>query len=480
MPLIHDMTQTIRRTLGTGGGGTFGGSVGSGGFSVATAAPRLPLVVIYHLDTNRGDATIIMGSTKCMFVDTGFDWVGTRMLEIEQTLNGTGPHYVAISHFDKDHFYGIGAVTRASARALTVITPADPDDLEASVHLGACAKRRRDQDALDPDLASRFQILADLNGYGSSRSCLGRTCTGPKSPTAHVLLTGGGAGTIQLGGGVTMAAVHNKSGKPVSVLRENNDSSIAWVLTAAGTRYYTAGDLEEGEDAVNPTGRFHIMKCGHHGSRAATSARFVAAANPVLAILQGCASDYGHPMPEVLERLNDANVRTLCTGLFAKYMDEVPLPTACDVNHTKAGDIAVVIWSDGVFSAHWMDVGGETHEAWDASGADATLGAPELSALPHLKLNDLTDLSKVMNLGLDSAKIQHAYITEHGKGGAKSKGRKAEGDREAKRREVTVCDLCLKDKRDPPGARTADCDTCGAAICAEHTDGDDCTLCAQY
>jgi competence protein ComEC len=52
----------------------------------------------------------------------------------------------------------------------------------------------------------------------------------------------------------------------------------------------------------------------HHGSRTSTSARFLDAVDPRLALVSaGRANPYGHPAPEVLERLADHGVRALRT-----------------------------------------------------------------------------------------------------------------------------------------------------------------------
>jgi competence protein ComEC len=47
-----------------------------------------------------------------------------------------------------------------------------------------------------------------------------------------------------------------------------------------------------------------VLKVGHHGSSGSTSAPFVRAVNPQLAVIQlGADNDYGHPHAEVLENL---------------------------------------------------------------------------------------------------------------------------------------------------------------------------------
>jgi competence protein ComEC len=47
-----------------------------------------------------------------------------------------------------------------------------------------------------------------------------------------------------------------------------------------------------------------VLKVGHHGSKGSSSAAFVNAVNPQIAVIQvGAGNDYGHPSQEVLDRL---------------------------------------------------------------------------------------------------------------------------------------------------------------------------------
>jgi competence protein ComEC len=49
-----------------------------------------------------------------------------------------------------------------------------------------------------------------------------------------------------------------------------------------------------------------VLKVGHHGSKGSSTAAFVNAVNPQIAIIQvGAENDYGHPHQEILERLAD-------------------------------------------------------------------------------------------------------------------------------------------------------------------------------
>jgi beta-lactamase superfamily II metal-dependent hydrolase len=64
----------------------------------------------------------------------------------------------------------------------------------------------------------------------------------------------------------------------------------------------------------NDEASFHadILKIGHHGSKNSTTPDFLSAVNPQIAIISsGEGNPYGHPRPEILDRLQTAGVRTL-------------------------------------------------------------------------------------------------------------------------------------------------------------------------
>jgi competence protein ComEC len=52
-----------------------------------------------------------------------------------------------------------------------------------------------------------------------------------------------------------------------------------------------------------------VLGVAHHGSRSASSASFIAALKPALAIVSaGWRNRFGHPHPEIVERFRDAHV----------------------------------------------------------------------------------------------------------------------------------------------------------------------------
>ena len=76
------------------------------------------------------------------------------------------------------------------------------------------------------------------------------------------------------------------------------------------------GDAESDAEQALLSGhlplRADVLKVGHHGSDAGTSAQFLAAVRPSLAVISvGADNRFGHPAPQLLARLRD--IQTLRT-----------------------------------------------------------------------------------------------------------------------------------------------------------------------
>ncbi|HEV7490257.1 MAG TPA: DNA internalization-related competence protein ComEC/Rec2, partial [Rhodanobacteraceae bacterium] len=95
--------------------------------------------------------------------------------------------------------------------------------------------------------------------------------------------------------------------------RGDNDRSCVLLIEGTGGRLLLTGDITS---RIEPrvaeeirTGTPLVLAVAHHGSRGSSSAVFIAAAQPTLAIVSaGWHSRYGHPHAETVERFHDARV----------------------------------------------------------------------------------------------------------------------------------------------------------------------------
>ena len=85
-----------------------------------------------------------------------------------------------------------------------------------------------------------------------------------------------------------------------------NETCLVMEVTCAGRSVLFTGDLpESAERAAFPD--CDVLKVAHHGSKTSTSAAFLAQSRPEIAVISG-DGDGTHPAPEVLERLNGAQI----------------------------------------------------------------------------------------------------------------------------------------------------------------------------
>jgi competence protein ComEC len=95
-----------------------------------------------------------------------------------------------------------------------------------------------------------------------------------------------------------------------------NESSVVLLVTYGDTRMLLAGDAGMPTEAhlAGRIGHVAVLKVGHHGSRGATSDRWLDELNPDDAVISvGAKNRYGHPAPETLARLRTHGVTVLRT-----------------------------------------------------------------------------------------------------------------------------------------------------------------------
>lgn len=99
-----------------------------------------------------------------------------------------------------------------------------------------------------------------------------------------------------------------------------NERSIVIYSNIEGISFLFTGDLEEeGERRLlsrYPGLEVDILKAGHHGSRTSTTEIFVKQLEPQLVLISaGRQNRFGHPHPEVTDRLQEFEIPVLRTDL---------------------------------------------------------------------------------------------------------------------------------------------------------------------
>lgn len=98
---------------------------------------------------------------------------------------------------------------------------------------------------------------------------------------------------------------------------EKNDQSVVLEMNFGENNFLFTGDVETKKEAdLIDDGEIQDidwLKIAHHGSKNATSEKFLNQSKPEFAIISVGKNSYGHPTKEVLERLEKNNVQILRT-----------------------------------------------------------------------------------------------------------------------------------------------------------------------
>ena len=115
---------------------------------------------------------------------------------------------------------------------------------------------------------------------------------------------------IGTGDGAELAVLHPGSALMRYTDADANNNSVVVRLVMGQVSFLLPGDIEEvAEDVLVASGQeltSTVLKVPHHGSSTSSSAAFLNAVNPELAVISvGADNRFGHPSPQVLERLED-------------------------------------------------------------------------------------------------------------------------------------------------------------------------------
>jgi competence protein ComEC len=232
------------------------------------------------LDVGQGDAIFVRTpSGRQVLIDggpdltSGLSGIGRRMAFWDRDLD-----LVVLTHPDNDHLTGLLPVLERY-RVGQVLEP------------GRAAPAKASTPANTPAPANPF--------YGRWQELL---------DARRVPVVVAQTGTrLLLGDGIWAEVLNPPDGLPATEAADN-DASVVLRLGYGRVTFLLTGDLEEkGEARLLASGvdlGSTVLKVSHHGSKTGTTARFVAAVAPAVAVISvGADNKFGHPSPEVLARL---------------------------------------------------------------------------------------------------------------------------------------------------------------------------------
>ncbi len=206
----------------------------------------------------------------------------------------------------------LGAVLDFADRTIDVMIATHPD----SDHIGGLI-----------DVLERYQIASVIQTeqIGDSPAAVAfQTAVQAENAVVHTPRTGE---VIQLGASTTLEILF----PPLDASAfESNTASVIAQLRYGDTEFMLTGDAPQSIEtylvgAYGADLRSDVLKVGHHGSKTSTAPEFLAAVAPTHAVISaGVDNSYGHPHPEVMNRLRAANLaisQTAETGTITFYSD---------------------------------------------------------------------------------------------------------------------------------------------------------------
>ncbi|NKI93669.1 DNA internalization-related competence protein ComEC/Rec2 [Rhizobacter sp. SG703] len=126
--------------------------------------------------------------------------------------------------------------------------------------------------------------------------------------------------------------------------RKPNAVSCVLRVSAGGRSALLTGDIEREQEGAlversRDALRSDLLLVAHHGSRTSSSADFLDAVQPQVALIQaGYRNRFGHPVPEVLARLHERDVLVAATtscGAWRWRSDQPPAAGVCERDRAR-------------------------------------------------------------------------------------------------------------------------------------------------
>jgi len=227
---------------------------------LATGLPKP--VDLWLLDVGQGDALLARMGGAEVLVDGGRPEQGEKVVRALRALGVEALEVLVATHPGADHDGGLLKVVEEVPVGLALLSPAYQED-----HPLVQALRAKGVPILRPGAGTAFRV---------------------------------GKGRIQVLW-------------PSYLSGDDNQDGLALLLDLGRAKALLLADLPaEVEEKLAP-GPVEVLKVSHHGARTGTSEALLAQARPQIALIGVGKNPFGHPHPEVLERLQAHGVKVYRT-----------------------------------------------------------------------------------------------------------------------------------------------------------------------
>ena len=227
---------------------------------------------VHFIDVGQADAALVICDGHYMLIDGGNAEDSDLVYSYLERHGAKNLDYMVASHAHEDHIGGLsGALNYAAVDT-----------------------------ALCPVTEYSSKVFQNMVSYLAKQ---GKELTVPEPGDQFSL----GAAQVEILG-------------PVQEYSDTNNTSIVLRIDYGETSFLFTGDMETGAEAdLLDSGadvRATVLKVGHHGSDTSTSDEFLEAVAPEIALISvGTGNTYGHPVPSILEKLENRGIEIYRTDL---------------------------------------------------------------------------------------------------------------------------------------------------------------------
>jgi beta-lactamase superfamily II metal-dependent hydrolase len=233
-------------------------------------------MTVHFIDVGQGDAIFVDTPGLDMLVDGGSRGSGSIVTDYLESLDVVRIDFVVATHPHADHIGGL----------ITVLT----------------------------DYNAAQTPVVVVSGLEATSATYSDYVTAVGERTIQIAVRGD---IISLGNGVEVTILNPSSPRESE---ESNDNSVVLWLQVYDVTFLLTGDSEAPAEASILAAGYGVgstvLKVGHHGSRTSTSAEYLDAVDPEIAVMSvGEGNRYDHPHQETLDKLALESVAVYRTDL---------------------------------------------------------------------------------------------------------------------------------------------------------------------